>query len=204
MLINITGGSDLTLYEVDEAASLIRSQVDPEANIIVGSAEDSSLDGIVRVSVVATGVQAEDGFNIAAPSLENTVMPPVESFEEEAVDISDIMPEEHEEISEAVVAQNSAQETPGYQYYRPEQRQEPRTEIEPVPTPAPVLQTQASLPPLSAQTVVKPLMGFFGRKKTAPAPRVQQDTSPKSTGDLFGAEIDDELEIPSFLRRLHK
>ena len=59
VLINITGGSDLTLYEVDEAANLIRSQVDEDANIIVGSALESDLDGIVRVSVVATGVETE-------------------------------------------------------------------------------------------------------------------------------------------------
>ncbi|MBC6412210.1 MAG: cell division protein FtsZ, partial [Hyphomonadaceae bacterium] len=58
VLINITGGKDLTLYEVDEAASLIRGQVDQEANIIVGSSLDGDLDGIVRVSVVATGVEA--------------------------------------------------------------------------------------------------------------------------------------------------
>jgi len=59
VLINITGGRDLTLYEVDEAASLIRGQVDEDANIIVGSALDDDLDGIVRVSVVATGVDTE-------------------------------------------------------------------------------------------------------------------------------------------------
>jgi len=59
VLINITGGRDLTLYEVDEAASLIRGQVDEDANIIVGSALDNDLDGIVRVSVVATGVNTE-------------------------------------------------------------------------------------------------------------------------------------------------
>ena len=58
VLINITGGRDLTLYEVDEAAQLIRNQVDENANIIVGSALDNELDGIVRVSVVATGVDA--------------------------------------------------------------------------------------------------------------------------------------------------
>ncbi len=57
VLINITGGMDLTLFEVDEAANRIRSEVDPEANILVGSALDSSLDGKMRVSVVATGIE---------------------------------------------------------------------------------------------------------------------------------------------------
>ena len=56
LLISISGGSDLTLFEVDEAATRIREEADPDANIIVGAAFDESLDGAIRVSVVATGV----------------------------------------------------------------------------------------------------------------------------------------------------
>ncbi len=56
LLISITGGKDLTLYEVDEAATRIREEVDQEANIIVGATFDEGLDGIIRVSVVATGI----------------------------------------------------------------------------------------------------------------------------------------------------
>ena len=56
LLISITGGRDLKLYEVDEAATRIREEVDQEANIIVGATFDESLDGIIRVSVVATGI----------------------------------------------------------------------------------------------------------------------------------------------------
>jgi cell division protein FtsZ len=56
LLISITGGKDLTLYEVDEAATRIREEVDPDANIIVGATFDDSLEGVIRVSVVATGV----------------------------------------------------------------------------------------------------------------------------------------------------
>jgi cell division protein FtsZ len=55
-LISITGGKDLTLYEVDEAATRIREEVDQEANIIVGATFDEGLEGITRVSVVATGI----------------------------------------------------------------------------------------------------------------------------------------------------
>lgn len=58
VLINITGGYDLTLFEMDEAAEKIREKVDPEANIIVGSTLDPTLDGAIRVSVVATGIDA--------------------------------------------------------------------------------------------------------------------------------------------------
>jgi cell division protein FtsZ len=56
LLISITGGKDLTLYEVDEAATRIREEVDQEANIIVGATFDETLEGIIRVSVVATGI----------------------------------------------------------------------------------------------------------------------------------------------------
>jgi len=57
VLINITGGLDMTLFEVDEAANRIREEVDPEANIIFGSAFNKELEGIIRVSVVATGIE---------------------------------------------------------------------------------------------------------------------------------------------------
>jgi len=58
VLINITGSMDMTLFEVDEAANRIRAEVDPEANIIVGSTFNQDLEGKVRVSVVATGIDA--------------------------------------------------------------------------------------------------------------------------------------------------
>jgi cell division protein FtsZ len=56
LLISITGGKDMMLYELDEAATRIREEVDPEANIILGATQDESLEGIIRVSVVATGI----------------------------------------------------------------------------------------------------------------------------------------------------
>ncbi len=58
LLINITGGPDLTLFEVDEAANRVRDEVDPQANIIFGSAFDDSLKGRIRVSVFATGIDS--------------------------------------------------------------------------------------------------------------------------------------------------
>ena len=59
VLINITGGMDMTLFEVDEAANRIRDEVDPDANIIFGSTFDEKLNGKMRVSVVATGIESE-------------------------------------------------------------------------------------------------------------------------------------------------
>jgi cell division protein FtsZ len=59
VLINITGGADMTLFEVDEAANRIREEVDPDANIIFGSTFDERLAGKMRISVVATGIDVE-------------------------------------------------------------------------------------------------------------------------------------------------
>ncbi len=60
VLINITGGMDMTLFEVDQAASRIREEVDPEAQIKVGSTLSDSLEGKIRVSVIATGIEANE------------------------------------------------------------------------------------------------------------------------------------------------
>jgi cell division protein FtsZ len=69
LLISITGGKDLTLFEVDEAATRIREEVDQDANIIVGATFDETLDGVIRVSVVATGIeQALISRNAASPA----------------------------------------------------------------------------------------------------------------------------------------
>ena len=68
LIINITGGKDITLYEVDEAANRIKQEVDEEANIIYGTTCDDRLDGLVRVSIVATGIDSNVG--ISAKPLE--------------------------------------------------------------------------------------------------------------------------------------
>ncbi|MEM6649744.1 MAG: cell division protein FtsZ [Pseudomonadota bacterium] len=68
VLINITGGLDMKLFEVDEAANRIRSEVDPDANIIVGSTFNQELEGTMRVSVVATGIERADA---VAPRIVN-------------------------------------------------------------------------------------------------------------------------------------
>ncbi len=67
LLISITGGRDMTLFEVDEAATRIREEVDAEANIILGATFDESLEGIIRVSVVATGIDKVAQTTLAPP-----------------------------------------------------------------------------------------------------------------------------------------
>jgi cell division protein FtsZ len=77
VLINITGGYDMTLYEVDEAANRIRDEVDPEANIIFGSTFDEKLNGTIRVSVVATGIGGFQAQTQAASMVTPSITRPI-------------------------------------------------------------------------------------------------------------------------------
>ncbi|MER9727953.1 cell division protein FtsZ [Mesorhizobium sp. M0217] len=75
LLISITGGRDLTLFEVDEAATRIREEVDQDANIILGATFDEELEGVIRVSVVATGID-KSAAEIAAAPISIRAVPP--------------------------------------------------------------------------------------------------------------------------------
>ncbi|MCK5555722.1 MAG: cell division protein FtsZ, partial [Alphaproteobacteria bacterium] len=82
VIINITGGLDMTLFEVDEAANRIRDEVDQDANIIFGSTFDESIEGKMRVSVVATGIEVNESIqasplHLATSSDEPSSRPPV-------------------------------------------------------------------------------------------------------------------------------
>lgn len=70
VLINITGGPDMTLFEVDEAANRIREEVDPNANIIFGATFDEALSGELRVAVVATGISAQESGHVLTSKVE--------------------------------------------------------------------------------------------------------------------------------------
>ena len=127
VLINITGGDDMTLYEVDEAANRIREEVDPECNIIIGSTFDDALSGTMRVSVVATGIEAGaqlkalDGGQADPQVIAMTPsMPEAELPEEAAADSEAPMPAMTEEVSivpapeVAPAATGDAGELPGF------------------------------------------------------------------------------------------
>jgi cell division protein FtsZ len=86
-LISITGGKDLTLFEVDEAATRIREEVDQDANIIVGATFDENLDGVIRVSVVATGIET-NGVLRSAPAPVVTAAPAVGQPENRLADLT--------------------------------------------------------------------------------------------------------------------
>ena len=94
VLINITGAHDLTLFELDEAANRIREEVDPDANIIVGSTLDTDMQGTMRVSVVATGIDATENLSevpVPRRSLSEPLRPAAmadETVEEPAAEIA--------------------------------------------------------------------------------------------------------------------
>jgi len=106
VLINITGGMDITLFEVDEAANRIRDEVDNDAHIIIGSAFDKELDGLMRVSVVATGIDAVASEMPRPQVLTVSDAPQVRQIKPEAPKASD------EPVRRVPAAQPSAAETP--------------------------------------------------------------------------------------------
>jgi len=97
LLISITGGRDLTLYEVDEAATRIRGEVDQDANIIVGATFDEGLDGIIRVSVVATGI--DHAF---------AQRPPVSAAEARIAEVAQRLRADNERLAERIERTESA------------------------------------------------------------------------------------------------
>jgi cell division protein FtsZ len=219
VLVNVTGGLDMTLLEVDEAANAISEQVDPEANIIFGAAFDPSLDGMIRVSVVATGM---DGASIAAiePKMERRAMtaPPL---------MADIRP-----------AAETAAAAPAPAYAQPVLASEAADEEQPdlyaAPPVAPVAAEAAPLTrivdpavaeeedaPLFAEPAYeerRPRGGFlslFGGRPRYDAPsHPPQQAAPRPAPSRGGAQpmeaaapeqeadAGEDLEIPSFLRRL--
>ena len=104
VLINITGGYDMTLFELDEAANEIRREVDADANIILGSAFDTELEGRLRVSVIAAGVEANF---TAQPAVEQeTVRQPI------AAPVEDPEPEIETEAETAEPAETQMEDAP--------------------------------------------------------------------------------------------
>ncbi len=131
VLINITGGYDLTLFELDEAANRIREEVDPDANIIVGSTLDTDMEGCMRVSVVATGIDAAVGdreIPVPRRPMSRPLEPvAVEQTEEEMIDETPPQP----------VAAETYDEPPLFREFGQDERDEPEAEDPPPPAYAP-------------------------------------------------------------------
>ncbi|WP_298261535.1 cell division protein FtsZ [uncultured Litoreibacter sp.] len=171
VLINITGAHDLTLFELDEAANRIREEVDPEANIIVGSTLDTSMEGKMRVSVVATGIEATEEL-LATPVTRRSLAAPLTL--ERAEPTPQPMPETAQAPAAAPAAPTPAYEQPAvaepslFQAAQPAVAEDELPEPVYTPAPAPAYQPAAAAEP--AQPV------FQSRQPTAgtPTPEAMQ------------------------------
>ncbi|MFL5296048.1 MAG: cell division protein FtsZ [Phenylobacterium sp.] len=218
VLVNVTGGLDMTLLEVDEAANAISEQVDPEANIIFGAAFDPSLDGVIRVSVVATGM---DGASIAAiePKLERRPMtaPPLRVSELVAAETLEAPAYGAPEplLEPALAAEASEEEQPDF-FAAPVAAQSEPTIVAPVNRIVdPAVATEEDEPLFAAPAYAdrKPKGGFlsiFGSRPRYDAPQPQSrpvavrgGAQPvEAAAPEEEAQAGEDLEIPSFLRRL--
>jgi cell division protein FtsZ len=223
VLVNVTGGMDMTLLEVDEAANAISEQVDPEANIIFGAAFDPALDGMIRVSVVATGM---DGASIAAiePKVErraNTAAQPLRA---------DLTRPAAEAVASAPQPV-AAYETPAPAVAEPAltlEQEQPDLYAAPAAAQAAASVTRIVDPAVSEPEEDEPLfaepayesrrprggfLSLFGGRPRYEAPQAQAAAARSSAGrggalaveapaPVEEAEAGEDLEIPSFLRRL--
>ncbi|MEM8988195.1 MAG: cell division protein FtsZ [Pseudomonadota bacterium] len=208
VLINITGGMDMTLFEVDEAANRIRGEVDPDANIIVGSTFDDALDGKMRVSVVATGIEsavehapeettAAGGTTIAAPKTApwrqpapaadapNVAPGAVVAAQKAAANLQiarkDMAPNPVREAQRVLKTQMGVEDAPG------PQTQVPQGSVPPVsdqPTSAQTTPVQASAPETASRSGKSGLDDYVEEQPLAAEPRLQP--APASEGRDVG------------------
>jgi len=229
VLVNVTGGLDMTLLEVDEAANAISEQVDPEANIIFGAAFDPSLDGMIRVSVVATGM---DGASIAA------IEPKIERRSLMAEPLRATVTPRPEPVAAELEAEPAAAmaAAPAFSH-RADEEEQPDIFAAPLAAEpvvlapvARIVDPQAAEPgdeqdePLFTESAFEPrrprggFLSIFGGRprydappaapstpmasaRPTPAP-VRGGAQPLEAAAPEEAEQNEDLEIPSFLRRL--
>ena len=163
LLISITGGRDLTLFEVDEAATRIREEVDPDANIILGATFDEDLEGVIRVSVVATGID-KSAAEISAPaSASRPAQPRTVEMQRPA----------------AVEAKPQVVADPVAEAIREAERAEPAPVAARAPTPRPAVSNGGFQPQSSLFRGAQPVQPAPKAAAPAPAPKpVQQQPAP--------------------------
>ncbi|MGE3307424.1 MAG: cell division protein FtsZ [Rhizobiaceae bacterium] len=154
LLISITGGRDMTLFEVDEAATRIREEVDPEANIILGATFDESLEGVIRVSVVATGIDKATAEAAAPMQVKQAPAKPVAPRQVAAEVAPAPQPMRVDPVAAVIRAAEPQMEVPRAaapaEDFRPQSRlfQAPAAEHAPAPQPRPVAPAMAEPAPV--------------------------------------------------------
>ncbi|MEM9704878.1 MAG: cell division protein FtsZ [Pseudomonadota bacterium] len=202
VLINITGSMDMTLFEVDEAANRIRAEVDPDANIIVGSTFNQDLEGKVRVSVVATGIDAakegragEVKSAVAAPAPRREIPAPVAATPEVnvAAEAANPVAEVHERIKR-MLTETEPGAVPGAISAEAQGRDAVQRN--------PFRDVQGAGKG-SIGAAVDMLKSIGVPKRDENDTRAPESSQPAATvkEDLFDGDDDADLEIPSFLRK---
>lgn len=228
VLINIMGGYDMTLYEVDEAANRIRDEVDPEANIIFGSTFDEKLNGTIRVSVVATGIggaaAVKTTHNTHAATVAATPAAPRVDTQQST---SEFMPTRDFGFPVTTGVQTAATSAPVTRVSEPittttvadalkakdetpvvEQMDEvqPEEEVKVVEL-SHEDAVQATIPQPSEEPRKRPaslferFTGVSRNRTTTPTPAPTSQSSVISTPEKTADQESDVLEIPAFLRR---
>ena len=217
VLINITGSHDLTLFELDEAANRIREEVDADAHIIVGSTLDPSMEGVMRVSVVATGIDIAEGVNpvhaprrgMAKPLVAEQTMefeePEVEAepvIEPAAADVGESLGTLFDEfpVDETVeVAKGGDPSADALRRLRAAVAKVPKIEEEPEVEVAPKVETQGRF---AINNLINRMTGH-GPSTDVPAARRQPPlhNQDSQTYEDINEEEQDRVEIPAFLRR---
>ncbi|RWD72737.1 cell division protein FtsZ [Mesorhizobium sp.] len=171
LLISITGGRDLTLFEVDEAATRIREEVDQDANIILGATFDEELEGVIRVSVVATGIDKSAAEIAAAPisirapqkPAARPVAAPVAEIRPAPVQPQAYEPRAVDPVAEAIQlaeanAAAMAQPRPApVDDFRPQSKIFQAPPAQPQPQPQPVMQPQVMQQPAPQREMPQPV-----------------------------------------------
>ena len=185
VLINITGSHDLTLFELDEAANRIREEVDPDANIIVGSTLDTGMEGKIRVSVVATGIDAshvQSDIPVPRRSMSAPLKPTVsvEDKQAEPLELSQPIAEPAPAPVAAEAAPAPAQEEPSlFTNLETDQVEAPaayQAQTDGLPPPAYQPTAQQPAPQAAPQPAAQPVMQQPAPQPAAPAPQAAEET----------------------------
>ena len=228
VLINITGGPDLMLFEVEQAANRIRAEVDPDANIIFGNTILEEMEGRIRVSVVATGIDAE---MLKLPEKVHTLRPHLkpQAFRMEPVKPVAVNPVQAQ-VESLAAELNAAPTVNADETYALGGKdapaiEQPAAQAGTARYPATESYRPLDQQPLAARPQVEKKAGWslFGRKKTAvpdmraeplaaerpratatpmQRPAASEPATPPAGEDLFPDHgTDEQFEIPAFLRR---
>ena len=211
LLVNITGGNDLKLFEVDEAVNKVRAEVDPEAELIIGAITDPSLDGKMRVSIVATSLDGQQPESKSVINMVHRIQnrnPGYSDFQNtdssQPINFSNSMASTITEGATALKLENEVQQETAQEIEQSVVSQEIINESSSKETKLEDDQ-YANVPEQEQENASNGLENFEIEEET---PELFNSESPESSDNEFTSfdnseksEDDDDLDIPAFLRR---